>query len=309
MNPQQLSIVFIAERGVLERQALALVDSLKINGKMWSECNLYCYSPRKDNLPGSYTINRLRKRGVRFVTEDLNKNFVDYPFSNKIFACEHAERSINTEYLLFLDTDILVLNTFKLFEEFIGDVGICPVEYKKIGTNGQDENMPYWSHLFKYFNCEREKSIITSVSNEEIWPYWNAGVILVKRSVGVFKNWCNNFQIMMENRLIPSEKTFVDQISLAVTLEKYTKLIQLPVSYNYPINENLNMTAPEDSLSSIVFAHYHKVFPTGQCLFPLTQMGFQENDMLKLVKRLLVGSGLYSPTVLNKLRNYLIFSR
>ena len=118
------SIVICVEKGSLEYKALLLILTLRKNWPLWSSVPIYAYSPRAGKGPSDWLKAVYEQYDVRPIYEHLNIEYADYPLANKPIVMAHAERTVRSKFLVFLDTDILCWREPKYFRVFLINV-IC----------------------------------------------------------------------------------------------------------------------------------------------------------------------------------------
>src|SRR5262245_22607647 len=145
-SSSDLAFVACIERGVLERQALLLFESLRTYGGSLADCRIYALAPRAGLGVGPATRARLEALRVQYIDTILNTECVEYGSANRVAAAAHIEETTSHEILVVLDSDTLLLGepaAFRLPEDV--DVAVRPVDYKGICTTGPDDPFDaYW---------------------------------------------------------------------------------------------------------------------------------------------------------------------
>ena len=295
---KKLAFVICTEPGNLERKSVMLVKTLRAYGGAFKDCLVISYSPRKGRMPGNKTLKFFRENKVTSIHDTLNRQFADYGFGNKVVACADAEKRFDYARLIFLDSDMFILQEPVLLwsdDPFV--VKVRPVEQKLAGSTGADEHAGYWEKLLRWAGISQPVYVTTSLSHERIFGYWNAGVIDAGTQSGFFSHWLRNFEQLIEEGLVhPVGMTFMDQIALALTAQqKQYAIEELPASYNLPINNRLTPSPKGGNGQSqdIVIAHYHKLFDS----FPLYnpyKVPIADNEDLRSLDRIISESGFIS---------------
>jgi hypothetical protein len=263
-----MKLAFIAciEAGNLENQALLLFRSIRKYGGRYSEAPIYSFQPRKGPPLNRQTYGVLSELVVEHINDVLNTQFDFYPIANKIFACARAEEMLREKILVFLDSDTIIVNEpkeFDLPDEMVA--ALRPVHNKNRGSTGPDDaNEPYWEKLYEICGVKKAPFVKTVVTNREIRAYWNAGLIAVRRSGGLFKQWKRDFLRLMEAGHVPKGQiTFMDQLSLAATLALAPEqVVTLDHRYNYPLPKRPILSEPLKScqFEDLIHVHYHRWF-------------------------------------------------
>lgn len=311
MKPEDLTFVICTESGQLEKMSVLFVMSLRMFGGRFSNCRVLSYQPRKGLDLSRKTLNLFDSLKVEHNSLDLNKDFTDYPLANKPLSCAHAEKTCGTELLVFADSDQLILgepNALLLDSDC--DVSMRPVDVKNIGaTDESDPNFKYWAQLYELMSVDQRKYVTTTVGQENIFAYWNSGLVVTKCKNSLFSDWEKNFRVVMSKEIRPNDGIFfVEQSVLAATIcSTDLKLRALSNEYNYPVHMHSGMQSPNkiDRLSELKTIHYHKIFENNPPVHPLGDL-LIKNAQSKSINRLLRISDVYSPGLLNRMRNFLV---
>lgn len=298
----RLALVICTEAGVLERKSVLLVRTIRAFGGRFSGCPMLSYSPRPGRLPARSTLHALRELEVECVLEPLNRELPDYGFGNKVVACAHAATILSVERLVFLDSDMCILEEPEaLWAEDSDTVKLRPVDQKLAGTDGTDGNATYWERVLGRTGLEGARGVETSLTREEIVGYWNAGVVSAGTRSGFFQEWKDTLlSLVEEDEVHPGGMTFMDQIALAVVVQRSGHpLEELPFGYN--VNVGAYALPPEERSfpvrrplpERIVAAHYHKLLDAFPLREPLSAFAPEEirDELSTLVRR----SGLAGP--------------
>lgn len=266
----QLSFLICTEKGILENQSRILVSSIRRFGGALKDCPIYSFQPRKSKKVSEETIKFFEQNNVTLIDRELNKSYKFYPLANKVLACAWAEENVESEILVFLDSDVAVLGEPLEFTNLNNaDARLRPVDIKGIGSDVKgDPAWPFWKKLYHAYNISSYKYVETTVDQENILAYWNAGHIVARRSSGLFNSWKQTLDKMLADKTLPpSGLFFMDQISLAIAISSLNlKVDQLPPAYNYPLHLHEKMLQQGIALqpAKVVSFHYHDVFGTGQ---------------------------------------------
>ena len=236
------SIVFIicTEPGILEKQSLLLVESLRNFGGSLKDVPVYSFQPRRGKDLSKNTLKLFEDLQVCHQKFLLNVKYPMYGVANKPFACAYAEETIDADILVFLDSDQCFFsspNQLLLSPEY--DVAVRPEDLNLIGSKGKNEkNEEYWSNLYRICQTKYQIFVNTTVDNQKIRAYWNSGLVAVRSNRGIFTAWRNNFEKVMELGIQPERGLFfVEQSVLSATICSITDaILTLPMSYNYPLN-------------------------------------------------------------------------
>ena len=263
---QKVAFIICTEAGDLENKSLLLSRSIRMFGGAFQTCPIYSFQPRKGQSLNLKTLREFETLEVEHKDKVLNRDFHDYPLANKPMVCRFAEENFSHELLVFLDSDQIILcPPTELCFSAGYDVAIRPVDNKNIGaTDTSDSNYPYWENIFSLLNVNKLIRTQTTVSQENIFGYWNSGMVSVKRTSGIFAVWAENFEKVMTGKLQPETGLFfVEQSVLAATLmQRESEIKELPFGYNYPVHmhRKINDEVRPRELEDLISIHYHKIF-------------------------------------------------
>lgn len=264
-----MSLAFLAcaERGRLEGQTLLLCRSIRRFGGRHADAPIHTFQPRAGTEIAPETAAELRSLGVTHVTERLNGRFPDYGIANKVFACAWAEENLPHDVLVFLDSDSVVLGEPAELDLPRGvDAAVRPVDRKHQGSTGPgDPHDPFWVAARAAAGVRADPRVRTTVDDEPIRAYYNAGLVAARRDAKVMTGWRAHFLRLMDAGLVPPHGriTFLDQVSLATALADRGDRVRVPdARHNYPLPLRPMLPRPlrELPLDALVHAHYHKWF-------------------------------------------------
>lgn len=276
-----IAFIICTEPGNLEKQSLLLVQSLREFGGALKSTPVYSFHPRLGFNISKQTLKSFEALEVCHQHIVLNDKYAMYGVANKPLVCAYAEKNIDAEILVFLDSDQCFLSEpKKLLLPQNYDIAIRPEDLNLIGSKGKDDpNEDYWQELYEICQVKSEIFVSTTVDNQKIRAYWNSGMVAARRSKGFFTVWKKNFETVMDIQLQPKRGLFfVEQSVLSATICSLTSaILTLPQEYNYPLNMHNRM--PENKklrdLNNVVTIHYHKLFREQH------EKGLEKLDILK----------------------------
>lgn len=268
----KIAFIACAEKGYLEDQTKLLCRSIRQFAGRYRESSIYTFQPREGTAVAPETLASFQDLDVTHITETINTTYPNYPIGNKIFICAWAERNLSEDIIVFLDSDTMFCNepeAFALPDDVVA--AVRPVDKKGRGSKGEkDPNDEYWQLLYNLCGVNSRPFVETTIYQERIRAYFNAGLIVGRRSAGLFQEWETNFLKLMEAAHVPTKRATqeatlnnMDQLSLAATLSDVMASVSiLDERYNYPlplraINQSPLATA---ELSSLIHIHYHRWF-------------------------------------------------
>jgi hypothetical protein len=266
-----MALAFIAcvERGPLEDQAVLLCRSIRRYAGRYKNAAIYTYQPRAGTAISGTTLDAIRGLGVTHSDETLNERYADCGFANKVFACAAAEEERTEDVLVFLDSDTLITAEPSDLDLPDGiDAAALPVCNRRLGsTVFGDPNEAYWRELYALRGITADGRVTAVIDGSSIRPYFNSGLVAVRRRSGLFGQWRADFEALMSAGHVP-ESTGVDgmdEFSLAATLGRAIDRVRiLDLRYNYPLTwyERRALPSPwrEAQLARLVHVHYRFYF-------------------------------------------------
>tara|TARA_B100001778_G_C18494519_1_gene586640 strand:- start:8 stop:970 length:963 start_codon:yes stop_codon:yes gene_type:complete len=262
LNPS-VAFIICSEKGALEKKSILFAKSLRKFGGDLKDAPIYSLAPRAGRNISEDTLTSFKKLNVNHLYKPLNVKYSTYDFANKIITCTFFEKQLTEDILVFCDSDQLVLgnlNELLLDQE---DLAMQHVAIKGIGTNEKDENANYWKKLYELTNVKEPRHITLS-NSEQILEYYNAGLIVVKRRLGLFEKWSENFDLVMQSQIRPTKGDFfIEQSVLSATISAMELSVKvLPKGYNFHLLESSDTaeTIQKMEKKEISILHYHTSF-------------------------------------------------
>ncbi len=269
MKMNNTAVVCCIERGGLEYKGLGMLLSLRKNWGRWSDVAVYVYSPRLDNRVSDWMRGVCRELGITLIDEPLNAAYADYPLANKPLCMAHAEKHVREEFVVFLDSDILCWNEPKDFS-LPGSVDLAMVAdgTKTVASSGPNDELhePMWQRLYEIADVRHEPYNTTLLTDRRVRGWWSSGVIVSRRSAGLMERWMAVFEEAYRTvPFIPAAYYLREQMTVcAVAAASADRFLELPVSYNYPVQNFGHYARRGTSPEEAVLWHYqpymNKVF-------------------------------------------------
>lgn len=248
----------------LEYKAAALFLTMRRNMGALAKSAIWAYSPRPNVTIAPWIRELMEHFEVRHVDEPLNAAHPDYPLANKPLALAHAEEHAATEYVVFLDSDILAWREpadFLLPEGV--DISLVPDGTKTTASSGPgDPYEEYWMRLYDLVGATARPFVTTILSREHLRGTWNSGVVPLRRSAGIARHWRDTMLEMLANDFAPREATYLRENNLlsALAAAHYDRYCELSFAYNYPVQNWDRMTALGIPPEEAVLWHYQPFF-------------------------------------------------
>lgn len=263
---ENVAFVICSERGPLACKSLLLCESIRRFGGVYSRAPIYSFAPRRDRYLTPVAIELFEMLSVTHRNMPLNTKFVHDPFANKILSGFQVEQETSADWIVFLDSDKVLFSEPEELFSSEHDFAARPVDKKNIGiVDFDDTEGAYWRGMYDLLGVAHvDDRVTTTRDGETIFPYYNGGMVAVRREVGFFAQFLKNFEMVWNSGLVPKAgPNFIEQSTLAATaVAMGLRRRVLPPSYNYPIHHH-NAIAPEaraKNLEGLVTVHYHDVF-------------------------------------------------
>lgn len=186
--------------------------------------------------------------------EIVEKPIDGYPIAIKEAALQRAASMLDTEYLLCLDVDMLLLDEPN-FPERDGDLFVKPVD---IGTQyyGTEQSFGEWEEIASQFGFSFPGvKTRSTVDKHPIPPYWNGGMVLTRNNDFPDK-WVSLTEKLYEQCDIGY---FTEQVSLALLSTEYS-VVELGEMYNYPLTHRVFVPNSTAILHYNTFQHLARVY-------------------------------------------------
>jgi hypothetical protein len=261
-----VSFLVCVEAGKLEEQALLLVRSIRRFWGSLADAPIFAVSPRAAHQPSAATQIALAELDVRHIGGDMNTEFADYGMANKFAAGRWAEAHAETDVIVFVDSDTFFAQEPTAFRLPAGiDLALRPADKKDKGSTGPgDEREPYWEQLYQITGVTARPWVDSGVDRQRIHAYFNGGLVVARRSAGIFSAWWEDFLALERAGHEPPEGIgFMDMLSLAATsARRWDRTQVLDWHYNYPLPMRPLLPEPARSapLESLIHIHYHRWF-------------------------------------------------
>lgn len=239
------TVAFVCQRGDIELKAALLAASLRLHAR--GACDLVACIPeprRTWGVPSKATLRCLDALGVRTVATG-NPIGAGYPIGNKVGA---AAVATDADRVLLLDSDILCLRELDLAGCFAGDMHVKPADLATF-----DADAAVWERLYRRFGLPApDRRVTATVSGEEMWPYYNAGVVAFRTGAGFPEAWADCCRVIDGEPDVPKKRPHLDQIALPVAAARSgLEVTPLPDRLNFPAHLlPLAAAAP-------ILCHYH----------------------------------------------------
>jgi hypothetical protein len=184
--------------------------------------------------------------------------------ANKPVALAHAEEHAQTEYVVFLDSDILIWREPRAFLLPGGiDIALVPDGTKTTASAGPGDRFEeYWAQLYELVGATARPFVTTILSKERVRGTWNSGVVPLRRSAGIAVQWREAMERLLVSDFAPREAAYLRENNLlsALAASHYDRYQELSFAYNYPVQNWYRMTESGIRPQEAVLWHYQPFF-------------------------------------------------
>lgn len=221
-----VTFVCCIESGWLEVQTIRMIQSLRRWGGAYASCPVYAVTPRFGPPISKNTRIQLEQLQVQYICFGNQHKYSWNKFLNKLMALKAVEEVAETEFIGWLDSDLLVVDEpseFMMKEDF--SFVACPADKMGNETDGADDpNDPYWCQICKCVDIDIEA--LPWVSSEpEHSPMrlcFNSGVFVYRRSTNFAQHYLDTFTRLCDCQVMSKKAGiyFNDQVALGLTVVK-----------------------------------------------------------------------------------------
>ena len=266
MSGGRVTFVACVEPGShrLEYKAAALFLTMRRNMGALSGAAVRAYAPRPGRAVARWLREMMDAWSIEYVDAPLNAAHAEYPLANKPLALAHAEETAGTEFVVFLDTDILAWREPEAFLFGDGvDIALIPDTTKTTASAGPgDPFEEYWIRLYDMVGATARPFVTTTLTQERVRGTWNSGVVPLRRSAGIAAQWRDAMLRLLSDDFAPAQAVYLreNNVLSAVAAAHYDRFLELPVAYNYPVQNWDTMTPRGTPPEDAVLWHYQPFF-------------------------------------------------
>lgn len=259
-----ITFVSCVESGPLETQTIRMMESLRRWGGRFVDAPLLAVTPRFGS-PLSYETHKAFERlNVKHIRFQADNPYSWKGFLNKHFALAAAEEYSDSEFIGWLDSDLLIVDEPNcLILEKGEDFAACASD-KNIGTVGpEDEYYSYWQEACRIVGIDIEDLpwIVTEREKERIRLYFNSGVFVYRRSTQFAQVHLEDTIRVFDSRITSRalKKMYFTQHILGMTMIKMgLSWRALPHSHNYGMgSKTYDRWYKKEELQEAKIVHYH----------------------------------------------------
>ncbi len=287
MKNHNIAYVFCCEHGILEKLTVLLVRSLFHFGKVNGNSSFYCFCPRKNFKPSKSTLKILEEQNIHINDENLNREFEFYPLYNKVVATSYVENKYKQDFIVFLDSDLLVLENLFADDRILNTEVSLQKEFMKYvaAEKSSDQFFRYWERIFNFLEVDNYKFSNLFTNDVRTIAYYNSGLIFSKTSTGLMSQWNENLtHLLRKYHWRNLEYFFLEQATLSATIQQMgLEVYELPKGYNYPISMHNNVFERNKvgKVDELIVCHYLKEY--GSTIKNLKEISKKDNEKVNWV--------------------------
>jgi hypothetical protein len=259
----QTTFVCCIESGPLEPMALRLVESIRRHGGEFAGARIIACQPRFGAPLSSSTRSRLAELNAEHVWLWKPRRRGWYHYLNKAEALVYLEPQITTEWVTFLDSDMVVASEPTAIVGDDVDFVACAPDDGLVGSTGPSHRLdPTWTRYFSSVGLKIDDVPMIKEYNtgKYIRLYFNSGLFSYRISTGFGKFYKSSVEKALSEHLgFPYHyEHFTDQIVLGLAAYRMgLRWRELPYGYNLAVDRDAS-ELPDEKMREAVVLHYHK---------------------------------------------------
>ena len=190
----EATFVLCIEDTGIRAQALLLCESIRACGGSQAAAPIVAVAPRRGHGVDRRTRRSLAALEVEYVEEPLNELCPEYGSANRVFAAAWAEGRADTEWVVVLDSDTVLLDPLPLPAD--ADAALRPIDSKGSATAGPgDPFEPYWQALAALNGTALDQLpfVATTDGLHRVRASYNGGLVVARRTAGLLGRWADLF--------------------------------------------------------------------------------------------------------------------
>jgi hypothetical protein len=261
------TFLFCVESGYFEAQTLLAIECLRKFGGRWADAPVLVVTPRFGPSLEDATLRRLDALGARYVRTRSDTRCSWYVYMNKGLAASAGEDLSTTDQVVWLDSDVLVVEEpLPLLLGPEEDFTCCSID-KNVGTSGPDDPYDaYWQALSRHFGVPLEKLpwLMTDHDRQRVRFRLHSGVYAFRRGSGLGRAFASDMESMLSSRICFSRKLPFpgDDVALAYSVVRLNlRWRQLDMACNFEMTPH-SKTYSREAAATAKILHYHRALAT-----------------------------------------------
>jgi hypothetical protein len=260
-----------------ERKALIQAESIRTFAGNLSDAPIWVFLPNAVEKFSNQSRERFNSLEVDLYPFEIDPQAARFPFAGKVVASAAAETlaGSKTSILVWMDCGSMVINEpGELLLDGDKNLGCRPVDHLLIGPAYDKPLDPFWESIYTDCGVQQEALFPMTTSTDQIkmFPYINAGMLVVRPEKETLRLWRDTFlKIYLETRYQDFYQTdrlykiFIHQAVLAgcilVNLHR-GEILELSHLVNYPLHMHTQypIDRKPQSLNELVSFRYERFF-------------------------------------------------
>ena len=258
-----MTVVSCIEAGELEPKTIRMVDSLRRFGGRFSDLDVIAITPRMGPRLQRETRRRMDELGIRHVRIKPKTRYVWHHYMNKAQAVMAAEQLVDSDAILWMDSDIIFLREPNELELSSGvDFIASAPDTGLIGSSGTDDpHDAFWSRCAGLIGRDvDELPWLTTGDGHSIRFYWNAGLFVYRRATSFGREFVSDFERAMVQGVARSHAQVhgMDQVILGLTVLRLGMGWKaVPDTNNFPVISFIPQNFDPVKVEPVDVLHYH----------------------------------------------------
>jgi len=287
--PSQLVFVTYISNHEQEKQAKALIKSIRELSGNYRQTKIYVVLGKPETVPG----NSLKMNGVEILPVAMDASFKSYPFTIKAFAAAQVEELVKDKChtLVYVDPDVLITGPIDGLDLDDGafDVALRTVSLNNnIGLLPEEKPNDYWQRIYDECGIDfKEVPVLPTIVDEvAARGYMNCQVYSVNPELGILRKWAILLEKLLrdkeyQEKACPSftRKIFLHQAVFSGVIFseiKKGKIRSLELKYDYPFSHHNEMAEAKranrlNDLAVIVFDWSWTTNPNWMDVIPIEE--------------------------------------
>ena len=230
------------------RESILLAKSLRTFGGDFANQPVTAFIPKGQSLPAE-TQTMIDQINIKMADYTFPKPAGDFPLGFIPYGAAAAESQLAGEcdLLIWLLPDTLIFSPpldFTLPEDKA--LAYRPVHHQNIGYSFSQPPDAFWQQIYRHTEVPEDRLFkMVTCYQEEVRPYFNAGILAVRPEMGILRQWAKAFERTFQH---PDFTPFYEEQRYAIFMHQAVlagvilhhlspeQLFRLPESYNYPLH-------------------------------------------------------------------------
>jgi hypothetical protein len=182
-------LCLLSEAGVLERQALLLIESLRRFGGSYADMEVTVVSPRPTRRPSDATVRSFEKLSATYLPLDIHSPEPDYGPSFRVLALSAVAQNSKSDIIIQTDSDTVFCDEPE-FDIPPQSFAARPVDLKGVCSSGPgDPFEEIWQRISESCGVDLDKVpfVVPTLGHGPVRASYNGGLIIAQRDSGFWE--------------------------------------------------------------------------------------------------------------------------